>query len=144
MTRIDRRHFDAASFPISFEIATRFDDIDMLGHVNNAAAVVLLQEARAHFNRTAGIARMRGELRPMVVALHVEYAGEMRHPGIVTVDSGVLAIGRTSFTLGQVARMDGRNTLYAQAVMVFADANGAAPIPDALRAAYGGLIISEA
>ena len=91
MNRIDRKRFDAASFPVRFEITTRFDDLDMQGHVNNAAAVVILQEARANFNIVAGMAALRGN--------------------------------------------------YAQAVMVFADANGAAPIPDGLRAAYERLMV---
>lgn len=144
MNRIDRKRFDAASFPVRFEIATRFDDLDMQGHVNNAAAVVILQEARANFNVAAGMAALRGNLRPMVAALHVEYAGEMHHPGLIMVESGVLALGRSSCTLGQVARMEGKPRVYAQAVMVFADANGAAPIPDGLRAAYERLMISQA
>ena len=79
----------------------------------------------------------------MVAALSVEYAGENYHPGLVTVSTGVLAVGRTSFTLGQVARQNGRSTLYAQAVMVLADANGPAPIPDILRTAYERFLIPE-
>ena len=141
MDRIDRKRFDATRFPVRFEIATRFDDIDMLGHVNNAAAVVILQEARAAFNRTAGMAALRGALRPLVAAIHVEYAGEMHHPGLITVESGVLSVGRSSYTLAQVARMDGKTRLYAEAVMVFADADGPAAMPPALRAAYGGLML---
>lgn len=143
MTRIDRQYFDAARFPVRFEVPTRFDDVDMQGHVNNAAAVVFLQEARAHFNVTAGVANLRGSLRPMVAALTVEYASEMHHPGIVTIDSGVLEIGRSSVTFGQVARLGGRARLYARAVMVFADTDGAAPIPDDMRAAYANLMIAD-
>lgn len=143
MTRIDRQYFDGARFPLRFEVPTRFDDVDMQGHVNNAAAVVILQEARAHLNVTAGIADLRGGLRSMVAALYVEYASEMHHPGVVTVDSGVLEIGRTSFTLGQVARLGGRNRLYARAVVVFADADGAVAIPEPLRAAYAKLMVTD-
>jgi acyl-CoA thioester hydrolase len=143
MARIDRKRLDAARFAVSLDVPTRFDDVDMQGHVNNAAAVVILQEARANFNLAAGLRDHLGGLRTMVAALAVEYAGETYHPGIVTVSTGVLAVGRTSFTLGQVARQNGRSTLYAQAVMVIADAKGAVPIPDVLRAAYGRFLIPE-
>lgn len=144
MARIDRKRLDAATFAVMLDVPTRFDDVDMQGHVNNAAAVVILQEARAHFNVAAGLRdHLGGGLRTMVAALTVEYAGENHHPGVVSVGTGVLAVGRTSFTLAQVARQNGRATLYAQAVMVLADADGPAPIPDALRAGYLRHLIPE-
>lgn len=141
MSRIDRKRLDATEFAVTFDIPIRFDDVDMQGHVNNAASVVILQEARAAFNVTAGLTQHRGDLRTMVAALSIEYAGEMYYPGQVTIGTGVLAVGRTSFTLGQVARQNGKSTLYAQAVMVLADANGPAPIPDRLREAYERFLI---
>ena len=136
MARIDRKRLDSARFQVSIEVPIRIDDLDMQGHVNNASAMVLLQEARAAFNRTAGLGALMGDLRAMVAGHTVEYAGEINHPGSVEIRTGVLAVGRTSFTLGQVARQGGLSKLYAQSVMVLTDANGPATIPDALRAAY--------
>ena len=141
MARIDRKRLDAAEFPVTVEIATRFADLDMQGHVNNAAAALLLQEARAAFNRTANLPDLKGKLRAMVAALSIEYAGEMGYPAPVEISTGILDIGRTSFTLVQIARQHGRAGLYAQTVMVVADADGPAPIPDRLRAAYDRLRI---
>ncbi len=141
MVRIDRKRLNAATLPVSFDIPIRFDDLDTQGHVNNVAAVLLLQEARANFNILAGLHELRGTLRVMVAALSAEYAGEMHYPGVVTVHTGVLALGRTSYTLGQAARQNGRSTLYAQAVLVMADADGPAPIPEALRSAYERYLI---
>jgi len=43
-SRIDRQHFDAIDFPIRVEVPIRFDDLDVPGHVNNAAAAAILQE----------------------------------------------------------------------------------------------------
>ncbi len=136
MARIDRRRLDDTTHSLAFDVPVRFDDIDVQGHVNNAAAVVILQETRADFNLALGLSRLRGELRVMVAALSVEYAAEMHHPGLITVHTGVLAIGRSALTLGQVARQNGRSALYAQAVLVFADETGSAAIPSAARAAY--------
>ena len=70
----------------------------------------------------------------MAAGLTVEFAGEMHHPEPVEVLTGVLAIGRTSFTLGQVIRQSGRTTAYSEATMVFADTNGPAQIPAMIRA----------
>ena len=141
MARIDRQRLEAAAFPVTLEVATRFDDLDMQGHVNNAAAVVILQEARASFNRSVGLHAFMGDHRLMVASLTVDYAGEMFHPAPIEVATGVLALGRTSFTLAQVARQEGRPRLFSQAVMVIANADGPAPIPPPLRAAFERLVI---
>jgi acyl-CoA thioester hydrolase len=141
--RIDRQRLDATDFAIMIDVPTRYDDVDMQGHVNNAAMVVILQEARAHFNFAAGLRDHLAGLRMMVASLGVEYTGENHYPDAVTIGTGVLAIGRTSFTLGQVARQNGRSTVYAQAVLVLADAGGPAPIPDAARALCARHMIPE-
>ena len=136
MARLDRQRLDAAAFPVTTEIPTRYSDLDTQGHVNNAAATLILQEARGHFDRAAGVDDIRGELKPIVASLFVEYAAEMHFPDPIEVATGVLQLGRTSLVLGQVARQRGRNTLYAETVLVMADADGPTPIPDDMRAAY--------
>ena len=134
MARIDRKRLDAATFPARYEVQTRFDDLDIQGHVNNVSVVVMLQEARVHFNRVAGFWEMGQGLRMVAAGLTVEYAGEMYHPEPVEVFTAPIAIGRSSFTMGQVIRQGDRTTTYAEETMVVADANGPAPIPDAIRA----------
>jgi acyl-CoA thioester hydrolase len=143
VVRIDRARLERARFSCIYEGQTRFDDLDVQGHVNNAAAVVLLQEARVHLNGAVDLGRRLDGLRVLVAALGVEYAAEMRHPGTVVIGTGVLAIGRSSVTFGQLARQNGRPTLYAEAVIVVADANGPTAIPDVLRQAYGEHLIED-
>lgn len=141
MARIDRRRLDGAAFPVTLALQTRFDDVDVQGHVNNVAAAVFLQEARVNLNARARLADLAGGARPVVAAISIEYAGEMHHPEPIEIDSGVLALGRTSVTIGQRARQGGRTTLYAETVLVMAGENGAAAIPDPLRAAYESLML---
>ena len=144
VARIDRRRLDGAAFPTTMTVATRFSDLDTLGHVNNAAAAVLLQEARAGLNRSAGYSELKAGLRPVVASLTIEYAGEMHHPEPVEIDTGVLEIGRTSVVIGQVGRQGGRVTLYAETVLVMTDGKAPTPIPDTLRAAYERVLIRSA
>jgi acyl-CoA thioester hydrolase len=144
MSRIDRSRLEGARFPVIEEVPTRWGDLDMQGHVNNAAAVVILQEGRVKFNRAAKLPAALGDLRAMVVGLSVEYAAEMHHPEPAEVHTGILAIGRSSFTVGQIIRQRGRTTIYAESSMVMANAGGAAPIPDPLRSALEALRIIPA
>jgi acyl-CoA thioester hydrolase len=142
MARIDRARLDAATFPVTLAVPTRYADIDVQGHVNNVAAAVILQEARVQFNTTAGLRMELGGLRVMVAAIAIEYAGEMHHPDPVEVGTGIVAMGRTSVTMAQVARQNGRTALYAETVLVLADADGPAPIPASLREAFERLMLA--
>jgi len=77
-----------------------------------------------------------GELQTVVAALSIEFADEMYFPGVIEVSTGVLQIGRTSVTVGQIARQGGRITMYAETVLVLTGEAGPTPIPDAVRAVY--------
>lgn len=144
MARLDTARLDTATFPVRTVVQTRFDDLDILGHVNNAATVVILQEARVDFNRQAGLIRRGAEIRMMAAGLVVEFAGELHHPVPVEVFTGVARIGRSSFTLAQVVRQEGKAAVYAEATLVFTDSNGPMPIPDAVRASLEAMAFTVA
>lgn len=144
MARIDRARLDSGIFPVRLVIQTRFDDLDFQGHINNVAVVVLLQEARVDFNRQAGLRGDMAGLRMMAAGLTVEYAGELRYPEPVEAVSGVLAIGRTSFTLGQVLLQKDLPKTYSEATLVFADDSGPAAIPDSIRRRLESLLLKVA
>jgi acyl-CoA thioester hydrolase len=142
MRRLDRQRLDAAEFPVVTEIPIRYDDLDSLNHVNNAAAAVLLQEARGQFGHSAGLHELMGrDLRTIVAALAIEFSDEMLFPGVVVIRTGVLDIGRTSLLVGQRGQQDARTTLYAETVLVMSDDDGPTPIPPPIRAAFESLRI---
>jgi acyl-CoA thioester hydrolase len=143
MSRIDRARLEKARFPVVTDIPTRWQDLDNLGHVNNAAVAVILQEARSHFVHAGRVAEFRGGLRTLVAALAIEYVAEMHFPGAIEIRTGVLRIGRTSLVLGQVGRQGDRTTLYAETVMVQADDGGPTPFPADVRAAYEALLVVD-
>jgi acyl-CoA thioester hydrolase len=133
MTRIDRARLQEGVFPHRCEIATRYSDLDQLGHVNNVAAAEILQEARARFVAAADLTW--GNPRPQVVVASslIEFVSDLTSPEPVEVSTALLEIGRTSFRLGQVARQGRGIGLYAEIVQVVRDAQGPMPIPDDWR-----------
>jgi acyl-CoA thioester hydrolase len=142
-SRIERESLDAVDFPFMVEVPVRFDDLDTQGHVNNASAAVILQEGRVAFNQCAALPALAAGLSPAVVALRIEFAAELQYPGMVEVCTGVVAIGRTSFTLVQVGRQDGHGALYAECTVVVSGANGPVPLPEELRAAMERLRVTS-
>jgi acyl-CoA thioester hydrolase len=144
MARIDRAALDKGNFPASVTIPTRFADLDFQGHVNNAAIPVILQEARVDFNKALDMRGHLGSLRPMVAGITIEYAAELTHPGEIEISTGISKIGRTSFTLQQVARQNGLTAIYAETTLVIADGIGTAPLPDGLRRSLETLLLHPA
>lgn len=136
MARLDRTRLDAARLPFTFEAQTRFDDLDIQGHVNNAAVSVLLQEARTRFNATLGVRTLGTGRGLAVIAMTVEFAAELHHPDPVEIACGLLSVGRTSFTLAQIARQKGASAVYAEVTLVVTGPDGAVPIPDGMREAF--------
>jgi acyl-CoA thioester hydrolase len=133
LPRLDRIRLDAATFPFGVSIATRYDDLDEQGHINNAAALVLLQEGRVRFNRSIGMRDLMPGLRMMVASTLIEYAAELQHPHPVEVRCGIGRVGRTSFSIFQLAHQDEQTRIYAESTLVIADGAGPVAIPDALR-----------
>lgn len=131
--RIDRSRLQRDAFPFRVEIATRFSDLDVIGHVNNVAAAGILMEGRNRFIHHSRIYE-NAHAQLVVASSLIEYAADLLHPAPIEVSVGVLDIGRSSLRLAQIAAQNGRIGVYAEIVQVTRDANGATPIPDAWRA----------
>jgi len=143
MVRLDRQRLQNATFPERIEIATRFDDLDVQGHVNNAAVAVLLQEARGRFNR-GHLASFLGEGRGLVVgSLLIDFAGPIHYPEPVEIVTGVLEIGNKSYVLGQIARQDGRIAAFGEVTLVATENGRAAPITTEMRSVLEDALITS-
>lgn len=133
MQRIDRERLLRAELPARHDIYTRFSDADIQGHVNNVATVELLQEGRIAFNRRVGLHRYAQGIGTVVAAIQVEYAAQLDWQVPVVSHVGVLAIGRTSYTIGQVLVQDEVPATFCECTLVLAGPNGTAELPDELR-----------
>jgi acyl-CoA thioester hydrolase len=141
MPRLDRARLEKGIFPFQCEVATRFADIDRIGHVNNVATASILQEARARLAHEFDFAKVRKGQGLVVVSLTIEFVSDMFHPDPVQVSAGLLEIGRSSYRLGQIARQNGRICAFAEAVQVASDKNRSAPFNDEWRDKLKSLLI---
>lgn len=142
MARLDRARLSEGVFPCRFEVATRFSDVDVQGHLNNVAVAAIVQEGRARFSVENGISAFVRGRSLMVASITIEYAGEMHHPAPVEISVGVLEIGRTSYRLAQVLRQNGKIGAFAEIVLVAGKDGAPAPMDDAWRAKLESLRIT--
>lgn len=95
------------------EIRTYYEDTDAGGVVYHANYLCYFERARTEFMRERGVSvrelHERGFIFP-VVRIEVDYRAPARHDDLLRVETCVLEVGKTSFTVGQqvVRAVDGK------------------------------------
>jgi len=98
---------DPAAYPHHDVIQTRFQDLDVLGHINNVAWAALFETARVRFYHTLsslGPGRNRG----LVANVEINYLGEGNFPAEMTIVSGIGRLGTRSWQTLSLALQDGK------------------------------------
>jgi len=113
----------------------RFNDTDMLGHVNNAVFATACETGRVSF--------LYDPERPMappgtdfvLVRLVIDFRREMRYPGIVEIGTRILRVGRSSILMGQGLFKDDECVATAEGTCVLIDTGRrkAVALPPELR-----------
>ncbi|MEI6374618.1 MAG: thioesterase family protein [Actinomycetes bacterium] len=140
---------------VQHEIAIRWADLDLMGHVNNVRAMEFLQEARIAliaelgYAITADSAGVTFEGVGQVIARHeVDYAAPILHShGHVVVESWLEHIGRSSYTIVHVVTLpDATIAIRSRATMVCTDptTGRSTPIPELWRASLEAHLIPTA
>jgi acyl-CoA thioester hydrolase len=119
-------------FDFVHRLTTRFNDLDGMGHVNNAVYLTYVEEARIAFLRPFG-----ATYDDMILArMEIDYRSPLQDGEDVEVGVRCTKVGRTSFDLEYELRAGGRLVAEARSVQVAYSYQQAAPVPvpDAWRA----------
>lgn len=132
-----------ASYTFWIQERLRAGDLDIVGHVNNNAIGVFLENGRVRMFMAAGenlySAAAEGgspETTWVVRRLEIDFMREIRFPGIAWTGTRVTGFGNTSCRVEQGIFVDGtcRVTAVATAVCFDPRARKSVPISDGLRA----------
>ena len=133
MAKPDPALLDFARYRFACSIETRFGDLDVNMHINNVALAGLLEEGRVRYHRAAGTLGALTGAYPMVASLAVEFLGQSYFPDPIEVRVAATHLGRTSYTLAQLASQGTRVVAFAQATMVCMGPDGPVALPPAFR-----------
>lgn len=94
---------DLSLFPHKMEAQLRFNDIDILGHLNNTVYFSLYDMGKARFMEDAGL-RKRGMSRPdtVIADIHCAYLKPIHFDDRIFVVTRCSHIGEKSYTLEQM------------------------------------------
>jgi acyl-CoA thioester hydrolase len=92
---------DRRAYHIWERVTLRYADTDRQGHVNNAVFATFCESGRVAFLYDEKL-NLRGAGANFVIArLELDFRAELYYPGIVDIGTRVIAIGRSSFRIGQ-------------------------------------------
>lgn len=113
----------------------RYCDTDKQGHINNIAFAVFCETGRVQFLLEPGQPLTPPGTFIVIARLALDFLGEIHWPGEVRIGTGIAAIGRSSFTLGQGIFVDDRCVGIADSVLVLADETSrrSTALPEAMR-----------
>ena len=131
-----------------FKCQVRWGDLDAFMHVNNAAYLTYIQEARVDFTVYS---RQRANLQPVLIEMvvahaDIDYINPIYDAGIeIDIAVWVSKIGTSSFVLQYELSKDGE--IYAKAktvqVTVSMDTKNSRPVNEEERAFLSQYLISE-
>ena len=129
-------------FRFSFKLRVRWGECDAQGIVFNAQYMNYIEVAQAEYFRNLGMPHYGEEVRKRfdlaTVKATIEYLAPARVDDVLEIHTRVARLGNSSITFSTEMYVDGAETAYNQAEMIYAnfDAATGAPrrIPDDIRA----------
>lgn len=120
----------------SVPIQLRFNDIDQMGHVNNAVIMEFFDLGKSAYFTSLGINPEDGDFTVIVVHLDVDFQSQIHYRDQVSVETCVCKIGNKSLHLLQrVVKPDGTVCAICRTVMsgYLRSAKCSAAIPEAYK-----------
>ena len=119
MAKPEGWRLDAASYPVHIDLQTRFQDMDINGHLNNVAFAALFESGRVLLNREVRpLAERPANERTMVAAVEINYLAEGNFPDPVLIATGIGRLGTSSWTIVQAMFQNGRCIATCDTVVV--------------------------
>lgn len=124
-------------FKFEVPIQLRYSDFDMLGHLNSAQYVTIIELGRLEYFRH--IQWNLKDVSNVVASFNISYLKEIRPLAEIQVKVRVPKLGTKSFEMEYLITSIDNEILYAKAkstqVCILKNGNSSTPIPDKIRKA---------
>ncbi|SDQ36058.1 acyl-CoA thioester hydrolase [Halopelagius longus] len=133
-----------SELPYRAEVDVRFQDLDAVGHVNNAVYATYCEQARVDFFEDV-IGLRSTDLNIVLASLQLQYRKPIEGTGTVSVELDVPEVGNSSFTMAYELTYEGEVVATGESVQVVVDpeTRESVRVPDSWREAVGAEAGSE-
>lgn len=125
------------------QVPLRYADLDPLGHVNNAAIPMCLEQARVAIIYPLMVEHGAGALELVIGRVLIDYLREVSYPGTIEVGTRIARVGTKSIETEHGIFMAGSDVCSGAAMTVLVlfdvEARRAAAMPEALRVVLASL-----
>jgi acyl-CoA thioester hydrolase len=132
-----------ATFKLWLGMPLRYQDLDPLGHVNNAGLPMFFEQARCEFFHKVLKTKGREHLDTVLARITMDYLKEIHYPGHVEIGTICTRIGTKSLTLAHGVFSGAGETCLGtgEAILVIYDlvTRTSVPIPADVREALAAL-----
>lgn len=133
-------------FPAFIPVPTRWEDIDVYGHVNNVKYYSYFDTAVNAWLVERGLLKPdRSPVFGIVVETQCTFLRELKFPHVLDVGIAITKLGTSSVTyaIGIFVQGDHEPAAHGRFVHVYVDADSRrpAPIPGPVREAFGALVV---
>lgn len=135
----DNKSIRLADFAHRIDLAVRWGDVDMFGHVNNAKYFTYVESGRIDYLETLGTddGARRAAGGVILASIGADFIAQVRYPATLVVGTRITRIGRSSLGLLNGVFLGEQLVLAARGTLVWFDyaSQKAAAVPDLVRAA---------
>lgn len=133
-----------AAYPHTQPVQTRFQDMDVLGHLNNVAFAALFETGRTKFNHAINLWDSLQRRRSVVARVEINYLAEGSYPEDVEIATGIGTLGGRSWEILSAMFQHGRCIATCDVTVVMDRGEDGSDLPDAFRAALSAWLVAEA
>ena len=131
-------HFiNNTNYCMKLPIQIRFNDVDQMGHINNAVIMEYFDLGKSEYFSAVGIPPEQGLFTVVIVHLEVDFASQIRFHDNIHVTTHIERIGNKSVTMLQQVVNSDNGTICATCRTILSGysrvTNTSAPIPDNVR-----------
>lgn len=136
----DNSSIRLADFAHRIDLAVRWGDVDMFGHVNNAKYFTYVESARIEYLESLGAvdgARSNVGGSVILASIGADFIAQVRYPSKLVVGTRITRIGRSSLGLLNGVFLGEQLVLAARGTLVWFDyaSQKTSPVPEHVRAA---------
>ena len=147
MDRAAGERLEASHYPFCCSVAIRYGDLDTQGHVNNIAMASLLEDARSRFLIEVGVSSIcegggetitLGGGKLVTAAARYDYLAQAFYPGSLDVCCATTKVGRSSFSVAQLALQNGIPVAACSVVFALTDGRTSMDLGHLIQNALSG------
>lgn len=129
------------AYPFVTEVALRWSDMDLYGHVNNVKIALIYEEVRVRLMQEveARLPQPFTPVRRLVAEVRIQYLGEIFYPTPVIVGGRIVSVGNSSYRLGMAMFQDGACVGACDTVFAHREEGRSLPLPQDWRLSLGRL-----